>query len=136
MCLVKVMISNTNKVTGHQNPDFTPKAMNFFIALDTMSINTANFMAANLFGTSLLSIQRFNSRFRGYALIICDWDTIAARIAARIGFILSESDDPNSTVYFSLCFYGTKFPPKLQISVGHMEIIISVFPNDMIDISE
>ena len=106
-------MSKINKVTGHQNPEFPPKAMKLFIALDSMSRNTANFVSANLFGPALRSIQQNNLESRVHDIIICYLDTIVARLAAQIGLILSESDDPNITVSFSVCFDGTKVPTKL-----------------------
>ena len=92
-----------------------PKETNFFIALDSMLRKTANFVDANIFGPALRSIQWINKKSIGSDIIICDWDTISARLAARIGLILSESDDPNSTIFFSVCFDGTKVPPNMQL---------------------
>ena len=50
--------------------------------------------------------------------------------------ILSESDDPNSAVSFSVCFDGTKVPQTLQLSLALKAIIGAVSSREMVDISE
>ena len=61
---------------------------------------------------------------------------IAARLASQIVLILSEINEPNSTVFWSVWFNGTKVPLKLHLSVGHREIIGSVSQCEMIETSE
>ena len=89
LCLVKAMLSKIDKVAGHRNPEFTPKAMNFFVALDSMSKMLPFFASANLFGPAIISIQQVNVKLRGSAFVICDGDTITARLAVQIVLIFS-----------------------------------------------
>ena len=47
--LMQVMVS---KLNGRQNPELPVKAMNFFIAIDSMSRKTFDFVSANFLGPS------------------------------------------------------------------------------------
>ena len=136
VCLVKTMMFKINKVADNRNPKFAPKVINIFIVLDSMSRKTAGFVAEYLAGPALHSIQWVNTKSREYALIVFDQNNIAARLATKIGLILSEINDFNSTVCFNIWFDGTKIPPELHIYAGHREIIGAVSPREMINISE
>ena len=60
--MVALMHVFMSKINGQVNPVFPVKAMNFFIASETLSRRTFDLMSANLMGPSLRTVQRVNAK--------------------------------------------------------------------------
>ena len=128
--LMQVMVS---KLNGRQNPELPVKAMNFFIAIDSMSRKTFDFVSANFLGPSLRTIQRQNAKNKEPSIICLEESDLVACLNKHLG---SLPEFGKTTYAISVGFDGTKVPSTLTLSTTTRSILGGVYPKHAIDISE
>ena len=128
--MVQAMIA---KLNGHPNPEYSALVMNFFICMDAKSRKAHDFAAANLFGTTLRTLQRRNAKRRGSNIIQCNVRYVRERVGATLDKLFCENGNDQS---FSLAFDGTKTPQKLQLSMDYKAIVGGIYPNHVLDITD
>lgn len=127
--LMQVMVS---KLNGSKNPELPEKAMNFFIAIDSMSRRTFDFVSANFLGPCLRTVQRHNAT-NSEPSIICIKES---DLVACLNKHLSSLPEFGKTTYaISIGFDGTKVPSTLTLSTRTRSILGGVYPKHAIDVT-
>ena len=127
--LMQVMVS---KLNGRSNPELPEKAMNFFIACDSMSRKTFDFVSANFLGPCLRTVQRKNAKNSEPSIICIDESDLVARLNKH----LSSLPEFGKTTYaISVGFDGTKVPSTLTLSTSTRSILGGVYPKHAIDVT-
>ena len=144
--MVTLMHAFCAKVNGHKNPQFPVDAMNFFIASESISRKTFNFISENLLGPGLRSVQRTNAKSREELFIHIEKENIKNRLRTRIRHLTSSQNGGNEQsnakvkesdakpVIISISFDGTKVPKALALSRVHKVIIGGAVPNHLISV--
>ena len=81
------------KVNGQKNPRFPTKIMNLYVASETYSRRTFDFILGNLLGPGLRIVQRENAKMREEIFIIFDKENIKNRLRNRIEQLIDTSDN-------------------------------------------
>ena len=127
-----------SKINGQSNQKFPPKALNFYIACESLSREMFDLMSVNLLGPALRSVQRFNAKSRGSEIIECDSATIKERIKMRIKIIsndlIKNTLDKDPVIEFSLRFDETKVPAIIQVDHTNKAVVGGVSAAHFIDI--
>jgi hypothetical protein len=130
VALLHIFCQN-QKVAGHQNPELSALAMNFFIATEATSRKGFDIVSGILLGPSLQTVQRNNSMRRHDLCVKVDEERIKRKFIDEMKPHLDEQGGP---VAFSLSFDGTKVPKALSISTQHKAIFGGAVPDYCISI--
>ena len=128
--IVSLMKAVLAKMSGHKNPVFSTKAMNFFIALEATSRKSFDYVSANFLGPGLRAVQRANEKETIPSFIVCEEDSVRFRLLRAI----NESAADPYNVTMALGFDGTKTPATLSLSTRHKAIIGGAYPDQVISV--
>ena len=138
--MVSLMHVFMYKINGEINAAFPVKAMNFFIAYESISRRTFDMVLANILGTNLCTVQRINSRSRGTAIIHCEMNSTKER--AKNIITMTKEDLTKAigkeypVVTITIGFDDTKVPQCLQVDHANKAIVGGVFTDHFIDVDD
>ena len=139
LLLVALMHVFMSKINGQSNPTLPPKALNFYIARESLSRKTFDLVYGDLLGPALRSVQIFNTKIRGSTIIECDSTTTKEQVKTSIKIIrddfIKSTFDKDTVIEFSLGFDGTKVLSILQVEHANKVVVGGVSSSHFIDIS-
>lgn len=128
--LMQVLVT---KLKGNTNPELPAKAMNFFIACNSMSRKTLGFASANFLGPSLCTIQRTNAKKREPSIICVSTADLEKRL---MNHLESLNDFDKVTKAIAIEFDSTKVPAVLTLLTSTRSIIGGVHLDHIIDVKD
>ena len=133
VCILKAFCA---KHSGNDKPQFEVKAMNFFIAMDSLSRKSFEFLSANMLGPALRTIQRTNAITCKPPFIACsnsELRDVITRTLKEFSVKICEKLGID-VVPFSIAIDGTKVPKNASLSAAHRCIIGYCYPHHMISV--
>ncbi len=117
--IVNLLQANVAKAEGIQNPQFSAKVMNFFLAM-TAQVNkkTFDFVSANLCQVLLKHIQQIPAAKKSAPFINLSKDEMSVRIVQHIQKIRSMLGDDYKCVAFTVGVDTTVLVEAIQLHEG------------------
>ena len=132
MCLLRAYVA---KATGHKNPQYGAKVLNFMLALSATNPIAFSFVSANMCSLSIRHAKKIRAANRDIPLILRDNNDMMRLLLKRIAMIRHEFDDSSMRVAFSVGVDATVVVAGWQVFHSEGKVVGGAYPNQSHDVS-
>jgi len=124
------------KLSGHTNPKYSTKVINFYMTLEAMDRKAFSMVSANLFGPCLRTLQRSKSDKEMQSNFLCRTDAeLKEALNSYVSKLVQHKTD-KSIPTFSIAIDATKVPKLLSISSMYKAIVGGAAPHHFVKIDD